>query len=383
MNVVHLSNTPVAGSPGNIVSALNRLTDIRARHIVFNSSAYRTRTFAVDIDWKTGRDEALDAIASADVIHIHQFFSLDETFGPGFQSRFGKKKVIRQYHSAPHLWAKDDTALLASIVNEKVPQLVIAQGPERYYPFARVVPNIIPLHDPRYLPIAVPDGPPVVAFSPSGRASAWKTRWETKGAPQTVALLRKLQREGLCKLQLIVDTPHDECLLARQRAALVIDECVTGNYHLSGLEALSQGKPTVGHLDQRVQTQLRNITGAMELPWIDVRLEEAEQPLRELLTNRSLRAELGVASRRWMETYYQEAALIQHYRTAYLDLFDAPHRFGVARFGSESERWIAVHLPNHHWAARRNARMPFGSALKTLGRWMGIRQVPMSFLDKR
>jgi hypothetical protein len=373
MNVVHISNSPVAGSPGNIVSALNRLTDIRARHIVFNSSAYRTRTFAVDIDWKTGREEALDAIAAADVIHIHQFFSLDETFGPDFQSRFGKKKLIRQYHSAPDLWAKGDAAMVASMVHEAMPQLVIAQGPERYYPFARVVPNIIPIHDERYLPMEPADGLPIVAFSPSGRASAWKTRWETKGAPQTLALLRKLQREGLCKLQLIVDTPYDECLRARQQAAIVIDECVTGNYHQSGLEALSQGKPTVGHLDQRVQAQIRQITGATELPWIDMRLEEAEQPLRELLASRSLRASLGTSSRKRMETYYDDAKLIQHFRQAYLDLFDAPDLFGQARFDSESDHWLAVRLPNHHWTARRNARAPLGRALKTLGGWIGIR----------
>jgi hypothetical protein len=373
MNVVHISNTPVAGSPGNIVSALNRLTDIRARHIVFNCAAYRTRTFAVDIDWKTQREQALDAIAAADVIHLHQFFSLDETFGPDFQRRFGTKKLIRQYHSAPDLWAKGDAALIARIVKEDLPQLVIAQGPERYYPFARVVPNIIPLYDPRYLPIEARDGVPVVVFSPSGRASAWKTRWETKGAPQTVALLRKLQREGLCKLQLIVDMPHDDCLRARQQAALVIDECVTGNYHQSGLEALSQGKPTMGYLDQRVQAQIRAMTGATELPWIDLRLEEAEQPLRELLASRSLRTALGTASRQWMETYYDDAKLIQHFRQAYLDLFDAPDRFGVARFDDEREHWLAVRLPNHHWSARRNATRPLRRAFKTLGGWVGLR----------
>ena len=71
MKVVHISNTPVAGSPGNIVSALNRLTDVQARHIVFNSNAYRSRTFAVDIDWKTQQQQALDVIADAEVIHVH------------------------------------------------------------------------------------------------------------------------------------------------------------------------------------------------------------------------------------------------------------------------------------------------------------------------
>lgn len=152
MRVVHISNTPVAGSPGNIVAALNRHTDIEARHVVFDASAYGARTFAVDIDWRTQRDEALAAIDAADVIHLHQHFSFDATFGADLPRRFGTRKLIRQYHSAPALWAKHDPDLLTRIVTDPVPQLVIAQGPERYYPLARVVPNLVPIHDARYLP---------------------------------------------------------------------------------------------------------------------------------------------------------------------------------------------------------------------------------------
>ncbi|VVD63369.1 hypothetical protein PCA20602_00226 [Pandoraea capi] len=357
MKVVHLSHTPVAGSPGNIVAALNRHTDIAARHVVFNATAYASRTFAVDLDWQRQREEALDVVAAADVIHIHQIFPMETTFGADFPKRFGNKKLIRQFHSAPELWSRDDAAMRERIVTDPLPQLVIAQGPERFYPFARVVPNIVPLDDARYRPhpeCVGETGLPVVVFSPSGRSSGWRKRWETKGAPQTLRLLRKLERRGLCEVRLITGTPHDECLRLKQRAAIALDECVTGNYHLSGLEALSQGKPTLGHLDNRVQSQLRRLTGACELPWVDVPLEAAEGPLVELLTNASLRAEIGAASRRWMETYYHDAAMVQHYRQAYLDLFNAPERFGERRI-DDATQWLAVALPNLRWRARRNA----------------------------
>lgn len=353
MKVVHISNTPVAGSPGNIVSALNRLTDVQARHIVFNSAAYRARTFPIDIDWTQQQEAAFDAIAEADVIHVHQYFLFEETFGAGFEQRFGNKKLIKQYHSAPELWSKGDVALTERIVREQVPQLVIAQGPERRYPFARVVPNIIPLNDRRYLPMDDMADPPIITFSPSGRKKAWRQRWETKGAPQTLAVLKKLERRGLCQVQLIENTPHDACLRLKQQAAIAIDECVTGNYHLSGLEALSQGKPTLGYLDERVQLQLRELTGATELPWINVRLEESLGPLKDLLADRKLRAEIGAASRRWMETYYQECAMVEHYRRAYLDLFNAPERFGVERLTTAREQWLARDMPDHQWASRK------------------------------
>ena len=108
------------------------------------------------------------------------------------------------------------------------------------------------------------------------------------------------------------------------------------------------------------------MTGALELPWIDVRLEEAEGPLRELLWDRSLRAELGVASRQWMETYYQEAAMVEHYRRAYLDLLEAPSRFHVRRFVGHSEPWLAVALPNHRWVARKRANSPWRTLVETV-----------------
>lgn len=355
MKIVHISATPVAGSPGNIVSALNRLTDIQARHIVFNSAAYGARSFACDLDWQSQQAEALEVLADAEVIHLHQFFSLEQTFGTDFKRRFGNKKIIRQLHSAPDIWAGASHEL----AREEIPQLVIAQGPERFYPRARVVPNIVPLFDPRYLPLAETAGLPVIVFSPSGKTSAWRKRWETKGVPQTLALLRKLEREGLCRVQLIMNMPHDTCLRLKQTAAIAIDECVTGNYHLSGLEALSQGKPTLGHLDNRVQSQLRNITGALDLPWVDVRLEEAEQPLRDLLADATLRAEIGRASRAWMEIYYDERKMIEHYRLAYLDLIHAPERFHAPRLSLASESWQAVALPEYAWAARKQASTPW------------------------
>ncbi|QHE93727.1 glycosyltransferase family 1 protein [Pandoraea fibrosis] len=357
MKVVHLSHTPVAGSPGNIVSALNRHTDIAARHVVYDAAAYASRTFAVDLDWQRHREEALDVIAAADVIHVHQIFPMETTFGADFPNRFGNKRWIRQFHSAPELWCRDDAVMRERIINDPLPQLVIGQGPERFYPFARVVPNIVPIDDARYLP--KPESPgetgrPLVVFSPSGASSGWRKRWETKGAPQTLRLLRRLERRGLCEVRLIMGVPHDECLRLKQRAAVALDECVTGNYHLSGLEALSQGKPTLGHLDNRVQSQLRRLTGACELPWVDVPLEAAEAPLVELLESASLRAQIGAASRRWMETHYRDAAMVQYYRQAYLDLFNAPHRFGERRIDA-ADQWLGVSLPNLRWRARRNA----------------------------
>jgi hypothetical protein len=50
-----------------------------------------------------------------------------------------------------------------------------------------------------------------------------------------------------------------------------------------------------------------------------------------------------------METYYRYAAMVEHYRRAYFDLFNAPDRFGVERFANRSEPWLAVATPITTW----------------------------------
>ncbi|CAH2770452.1 MAG: hypothetical protein CBARDCOR_0591 [uncultured Caballeronia sp.] len=94
---------------------------------------------------------------------------------------------------------------------------------------------------------------------------------------------------------------------------------MTGNYHC-GLEALSQGKPTFGHLDNRVQSQLRAVTGALELPWIDAMYGWRKPKVRFVNCCGIGRYAQSWVQRRgsWMETYYQEAAMVEDYRRAIL-----------------------------------------------------------------
>lgn len=103
------------------------------------------------------------------------------------------------------------------------------------------------------------------------------------------------------RVETIVDTPHDVCLQLKQRAAIVVDECVTGNYHLSG--------------------------------------------------------QIGAASRKWIETYYDDCTLVEYYRQAYHDLFDAPETFGISRFRDEGQEWAAIALHDHVWRQRRRSEM--------------------------
>ena len=362
MNVVHFSVTPLAGSPSRIVNAINTHTNINAELIVLNPDAYGARTFEGGIGWNQNKYKCLELIRSADILHIHHYFPLHSTNNPfGFDFTAMNIPIIRQFHSHPLSIAHGDKVLAKSIVNDKIPSLVTAQHPERSFPFARIVPNIVPINDIAYTPCEDSDESHKIAFSPTFESSAWATiqngsRFDTKGAPETIQLLKSIKlKHRSTQLQVIVNKPHVECLRLKREAALAIDDLITGSYHLSSLETLSMGKPTLCYIDRRIEDVIKEITGCNEIPWVNTKIEEAEYVLDAFLSDPELRQSFGRESRKWMERYWNDTTLIKYYETAYDDLLNAPHKYTQSRFNYDDtrERWLIKDQFEMKWKARK------------------------------
>ncbi|MFC1453459.1 glycosyltransferase family 1 protein [Verrucomicrobiota bacterium] len=358
MKVVHMAKSPLAGSPIRIVRALNEHSDVCARLIVGNTAQYGDRTFEGDLDWQEDREKARSVLESADIVHLHRYMDLKaQPFGIDFDELQRKgKRILRQFHANPGVIAGRMRRPVSEIVDDPLPQLVIAQFHERFYPRARVVPNIVPIRDSRYRPTERADRPVRVFYAPTFPASAWASRWETKGSPETRALLRRIvRRASNAEADVAVGIPHDECLRRRRNSHISIDEMVTGSYHMSGLESLAQGIPTFAFLDTRCLAVLAEITGATELPWMNFRLEEAEEPLRRMIDDPELRRETGARSREWMETYWDDRQMVGHYVKAYRDVLERPDTFDRPRFdpGNRRTMWTVQGMDDAVWNARR------------------------------
>ena len=241
-------------------------------------------------------------------------------------------------------------------MNEKMPQLVISQYPERFYPRARVVPNIVPLDEELYRR-KKPAGDYVsIFFAPSVSLGSWESRWDTKGFPETCFLLERISRRNpKVKLRIIQNTPHSACLKERQCSHINIDDMVTGSFHLCSLEGLAQGLPTFAYLDTRILWNIHEMTGSNTLPWMNFRLEEAENPLKILIADSELRDEIGENSRRWMERYWNDQDMIRHYVGAYQDLLEGTDVFQEPRFNIYNKRsvWFVRGADDVIWEARR------------------------------
>lgn len=319
MNIVHLSTTPLAGSPYNISSALDTYTQHTSRHICLDPYAYNKRIFPSDLIWESDKQLSMSVLEKADVVHCHHVFHTKHSPFGNLKDICKKDAIfLRQFHSAP---TGIPDKLLNIIDEDPLPSFVNAQHPERYFPKSRLVPNIVLIdksdfkrstHTPKHF----------ISYSPSVKKSAWFSanpdqRWNTKGYPETVSLLKTLSNELNFSFDVVYNVPWKECIKRKSKTTVTIDEVVTGSYHLSSLENLALGKTNLSYIDERNLDNIKEMTGSNWNPWINVKLEDMEILLEDLFKDELLTSQLGDLSRRWFEKYWHPRDMINHYIKGY------------------------------------------------------------------
>ncbi|GFK95408.1 hypothetical protein NNJEOMEG_03271 [Fundidesulfovibrio magnetotacticus] len=361
MKVLHFSLTPLAGMPVRLVQALNRHTRVQAR------LADRSRFGRYDHDLVMDEDPeaVLQAARDADILHLHNYLDLDsDRFAPlDFRAlqRAGKR-VVRQFHTEPGFVARTMGITPEALLAQDIPALVIAQHPERLYRKAYVAPNFIPESRAEYAPCAEPTRWDVF-YNPTMNAGAWEDRWNTKGTPQVLPLLRSLEAEGWRVRRVTHIRPLAEALPEKRSSRICLDDLVTGSYHLTGLEALAMGVCAVNFLDERSQTLIRHFSGASGHPYVNARLEEAPAVLRRLLADPDLTRELGLRGRRWLLDHWSEARMIGHYVRAYELLLEDPAlltRQPELSLEGRAAHFLFKELPDLAYKTRADAWDPSG-----------------------
>jgi hypothetical protein len=198
--------------------------------------------------------------------------------------------------------------------DEHAIHLVIGQYHPRQWPECKVVPNVIDIYDPPYMPHPQNNKLARVAYSPS---RIRLPGWDDKGYDVTQKALQKLVDEGLITAEIIFDQPHDVCMYKRSFANISIDEVVTGSYHLTSLESLSQGLCTIAGLDDIQIATLKSLTGAHTLPWFIARPNTLEDRLRMLAKSSGVVQAYGRDSRQWMEKYWDPMNMTQRFVDIY------------------------------------------------------------------
>jgi len=380
---MHLSTTPLVGAPGSICRALNMHEGIEARWAVLDATAgsYDKMVFDLDLQWQKDRDQIIDLVQRCDVLHLHNFIGLDsKIFSPiDFRVMWNQRRtIVRHFHSTPMWIAKTLRVTVDSVLQCPIPKLVVAQHQERYISNAKLVPNIV-FPSPEIHRVRKIDGPLRIGFAPSRFLSGRAARWDTKGYPETVKMLRLLvheaRRQGIfIELDLIEMVCHSECLKRKMKCDIFIDELVTGSYHLNTLEALSAGVACLTFLDRRTQQALTEVTGRTDFPAISAGLENAHDVLLELCKDPETIFQIGKTSKQWMELHWDPFQLARPFLNAYAQAMADPHRSFPSRFGDDPASQAAiVKLHDQLWLSRAKQwpRLPhpwFISAKSAAGR---------------
>lgn len=390
MQILHLALTPLVGAPLRICQALNMHKGIQARFAVLETvvGAYGQMMFDNDLQWRTDRDEIIALARTADVIHLHNYLDLDSTqFEPINLRQLWQegRPMVRHFHSAPQAVAQHMHASEQAISACPIPKLVIAQFHARYYPSAKLVPNIV-FGDSHARPQNQTADTLRIAYAPTRFNSGRASRWDTKGYRETIKLLNSVKRKAAARhialqVDVIEQVSHAECLQRKSACHIVIDDLVTGSYHLNTLESLASGSVCLTYMDRATQQAVFDLTGRSDFPAVSVSLEDAEAVLLDLVANGPLVAALGDHSRQWMQKHWAPKAMARHFLDAYDHVIAHPGQAFTSRYDCAPSvaEWANVRLNDLLWANRqqrwpwvmpdwmRDLRGGIGMALRSIG----------------
>ncbi len=318
LRIVSYSVTPVAG----IAASLARCINARTRHYsrcVWASGSYSNGiVHPGDIDWPRFPAATEAELTAADLVIVH-----NGKTDSGHRPLLANRLVLTMAHN--YMSNVDQ-----SFLQQGFPGVVIGQYQATLPEFAgcSVVPNPVPLWEEAYQP-SKKDNVVTICYTPSGKQERSPRErpffWHSKGYDTTMRILEKLDARFPLRLMVIRDrhVSHPEAMAMKRGAHIVIDECVTGSYHISSLEGLATGCVVVNGVGllPGVPEVIRHCTGdEASHPFVCASLETLESVLQSLIERGPDNlARQGASNRQWMEQYWDFGRQWDHFWMPVID----------------------------------------------------------------
>lgn len=304
LRIVSYATTPLVGVPTILARCINARTPHYAR-CVWAHDRYRTGiSFVPDINWHESPSRAEEEIGAADVIVLHNG-KVDQRHRALIES----KPIVTMAHN--YMANVDD-----SFVRRGFPGVVVGQYQATLPEFRgwSVVPSPVPLWEQDHRS-AAKNAEVTIGYTPSDTHQVHprehRLYWHGKGYDATMRVLDRLAARYPIRLVVTRDgfLPHAELLRLKQRAHIVIDECVTGSYHRNSLEGLAAGCVVVNGVGllPGVLEALRFCAEDPEAaPFVRADLSTLERRLADLIEfGPDLLAMVGASNREWMEQHWE------------------------------------------------------------------------------
>lgn len=143
-----------------------------------------------------------------------------------------------------------------------------------------------------------------------------------KGSEFLIAACRELQAEGYpLHLRLLERVPNSEVREILSEADILAEQFIVG-YGLSAMEGMALGKPVMSNLTDPHYYQVHRLyTGLDECPIVSTAVEQIKENLRLLVTDATLRKQLGTAGRQYALKYHSYATVGRMWNLVYRKLW--------------------------------------------------------------
>lgn len=132
---------------------------------------------------------------------------------------------------------------------------------------------------------------PLIIHAPTNRAF--------KGSDYVEETMKQLEGKSNFTYMLLEKMSHEQALAKYREADIIIDQLLCGTYGMFSVEAMAMGKPVVAFIRDDVRSQF-----PLDLPIVQATPETLADVLQDLINNPQKRHDIGVASRRYVETYH-------------------------------------------------------------------------------
>jgi hypothetical protein len=158
------------------------------------------------------------------------------------------------------------------------------------HPGVHVIPRRIVLED--YEPVypSLNQTVPLILHSPTAPVA--------KGTSAVLRAVEVAQSMYPFEFRLVQGMPHDQAMKLMERADIILDQFVLGDYGMATLEAMAYGKPVICY----IKKSLADLYGP-ELPVVNATQETLAETLLSLLRNARQRQELGRLGRAYVQQH--------------------------------------------------------------------------------
>jgi glycosyltransferase involved in cell wall biosynthesis len=280
----------MAGIPWENVRALRR-KGIDARLVVFNRG-----TLHPEADWSLDRHGRLPRrlatqfaalarlLPRTDIFHFYYGLPLVPSSLQFPILRAAGRKSVFHYLGSD---IRGKTPAELAYGKRANAEIVGSYPARRWVPEAHVIPPGLDLRP--FIPVPPGDSPrPLVVHAPSNR--------EKKGTRSVIEACERLSVD----LDIVEGVPHEEARARYARADIVVDQLLVGWHGVFALEAMALGKPVVAHLDPEMVDASAEGFGA-RLPIVPATSDTLADALRPLIESPSLRRQLGIEGRAYVE----------------------------------------------------------------------------------